>query len=98
MSEVLEQLGRATAKVHCVSDVDDASTPLVDFQTEEAIAAVVEGAEDDLIAEIVEFGLEYGARARADHALFVDAFREGRIPGVGPSGPDSDPDTATDTK
>jgi uncharacterized protein (DUF2252 family) len=39
MAEVLEQLGRATAKVHCVSDVDDASTPLVDFQVEDAVAA-----------------------------------------------------------
>ena len=85
MTEVLEQLGRATAKVHCVSDVDDASTPLVDFQTEDAIVAVVDGAEEELIREVVNFGLEYGARARADHALFVDAFRNGRVPGVGPT-------------
>ena len=85
MAEVLEQLGRATAKVHCVSDVDDASTPLVDFQTEDAIVAVVDGAEEELVAEVVEFGLEYGMRARADHALFVDAFRGGHIPGVGPT-------------
>jgi uncharacterized protein (DUF2252 family) len=86
MSEVLEQLGRATAKAHCVSDVDDASTPLVDFQTEDAIVAALDGAEDRFVTELVEFGLEYGARARADHALFVDAFRGGQIPGVGPSG------------
>jgi uncharacterized protein (DUF2252 family) len=85
MSEVLEQLGRATAKVHCVSDVDDESTPLVDFQTEDAIVAVVGGDGEELVAEVVHFGLEYGARARADHALFVDAFRGGQIPGVGPS-------------
>ena len=91
MVEVLEQLGRATAKVHCVSDVDDVTTPLVDFQTEDAIAAVVLGAEDDLVADVVAFGLDYGARARADHALFVEAFRNGRIPGVDSSadrGPD----------
>ena len=87
MSEVLEQLGRATAKVHCVSDVDDASTPLVDFQTEDAIVAALDGAEDEFVAELVDFGLQYGARARADHALFVDAFRGGHIPGVGPSRP-----------
>jgi uncharacterized protein (DUF2252 family) len=85
MTEVLEQLGRATAKVHCVSDVDDASTPLVDFQTEDAIVAALGGAEDEFVAEVVDFGLEYGVRARADHALFVDAFRGGHIPGVGPS-------------
>ncbi len=81
---VMDQLGRATAKVHCVSDADDESTPLVDFQTEEAIAAVVEGREDDLVADVVAFGLEHGHRAREDHQLFVDAFRSGRLPGVGP--------------
>jgi uncharacterized protein (DUF2252 family) len=85
MSEVLEQLGRATAKVHCVSDVDDESTPLVDFQTEDAIVAVVGDDQEHFVADVVDFGLEYGERARADHALFVDAFRGGRIPGVGPS-------------
>ena len=85
MIEVLEQLGRATAKVHCVSDADDDSTPLVDFQTEEAIAAVVEGAAEELVADLIAFGHEYGARARADHALFVDAFRNGRIADVAPS-------------
>jgi uncharacterized protein (DUF2252 family) len=82
MCEVLEQLGRATAKVHCVSDADDESTPLVDFQTEDAIEAAVRGREDELVGDVVAFGLEYGAQARRDHALFVDAFRNGRIPGV----------------
>ena len=84
IDEVLEQLGRATAKVHCVSDVDDESTPLVDFQTEDAIDELVEGHEDELVADVVAFGLEYGRQARDDHQLFVDAFRSGRIPGVGP--------------
>jgi uncharacterized protein (DUF2252 family) len=79
MAEVLDQLGRATAKVHCVSDADDESTPLVDFQVEDAVAAVVRGREDDLVADVVGFASEHAARVRADHALFVDAFREGRI-------------------
>ena len=79
MGEVLEQLGRATAKVHCVSDADDDSTPLVDFQTEDAVAAAVEGREDDLVAGVVAFSHEYAKRVRADHALFVDAFRAGRL-------------------
>jgi hypothetical protein len=30
----------------------------------------------------VEFGRAYGELARDDHRLFVDAFRNGRIPGV----------------
>lgn len=85
LEEVVEQLGRATAKVHCVSDVDNPDVPLVDFQTEDAIAEVVSGAEDDLVADVVEFGLAYGERARADHTLFVDAFRTGRFEHVDPS-------------
>ncbi len=86
MEEVLDQLGRATAKIHCVSDADDENTPLVDFQTEDAIAAVVGGAEDDLVSDVVAFGLEYSGRVRADHNLFVDAFRSGAIPGLGRHG------------
>jgi uncharacterized protein (DUF2252 family) len=79
MSGVLEQLGRATAKVHCVSDVDDVHTPLVDFQVEDAVAEVVRGREDDLVADLTAFALEYSRRARDDHRLFVDAFRAGKL-------------------
>jgi uncharacterized protein (DUF2252 family) len=85
LQDTLEQLGRATAKVHCVSDADDDSTALVQFQTEDAIAAVVEGREDDLVADVVAFAHEYAAQVRTDHALFVDAFREGRFSAVDPS-------------
>ena len=80
--EVLEQLGRATAKVHCVSDVDDTSTPLVDFQVEDAIVDAVRGREDELVQDLTAFALEYAAQARRDHALFVDAFRSGRVEGL----------------
>ncbi len=85
MGLVLEQLGQATAKVHCVSDEDMDETPLVEFQTEDAILEVIDGRVDEFAADIVRFGLEHATRVRADHALFVDAFRNGRIPGVGPS-------------
>jgi hypothetical protein len=78
---LLEGLGHATAKVHCVSDAGSEQT-LVDFQTEEAIMAVVEGREDEFAADLVAFGRAYGDLARDDHRLFVDAFRNGRIPGV----------------
>jgi len=84
LAEVLEQLGRATAKVHCVSDADDATTPLVDFQVEDAVAQVVAGRADELVAMLTSFALDYAAVARRDHALFVEAFRAGRIEGVGP--------------
>jgi uncharacterized protein (DUF2252 family) len=82
IGEVLEQLGRATAKVHCVSDVDDEDTPLVDFQVEDEVVAAVRGREEDLVADLTAFALEYASRARKDHALFVDAFREGRVEGL----------------
>ncbi|MDQ4020978.1 MAG: DUF2252 domain-containing protein [Actinomycetota bacterium] len=78
---VLDYLGRATAKVHCVSDSDSDHT-LVPFQTEEAIAAVVDGRDEEFVRWVSEFAIDYAAVARADHGLFVDAFRNGEIPGV----------------
>jgi uncharacterized protein (DUF2252 family) len=81
LAEVIEQLGQAVAKVHCVSDTDSDQT-LVDFQTEEAIVDVIGREVDDFVTDMVSFGLEYAVVVRDDHRLFVDAFREGRIPGV----------------
>jgi uncharacterized protein (DUF2252 family) len=81
LTEVIEQLGRAVAKVHCVSDTDSDQS-LVEFQTEEAIVSVVGDEVDDFVDDMVAFGLEYAATVREDHRHFVEAFREGRIPGV----------------
>jgi uncharacterized protein (DUF2252 family) len=78
---LLEYLGHATAKVHCVSDAGSEQT-LVDFQTEDAIMGVVEGREDEFARDLVAFGHAYGDLARDDHRRFVDAFRNGRVPGV----------------
>ncbi len=75
---LLAYLGQATAKVHCVSDAGSAEE-LVDFETEEAIEAVID---DDLPGELAEFGAKYGEQVRKDHGLFVDAFRNGEIPGL----------------
>jgi uncharacterized protein (DUF2252 family) len=84
IAPVVDYLGRATAKVHCVAD-SDADHSLVPFQTEEAIAQVVAGREDEFVAWVVEFAHDYAAQVREDHALFVDAFRHGRVPGVSAS-------------
>lgn len=81
LAEVIEQLGQAVAKVHCVGDADSDQS-LVDFQTEDAIVAAVGDRLDDFVADMVSFGLEYAATVREDHRHFVEAFREGRIPGV----------------
>jgi uncharacterized protein (DUF2252 family) len=75
---LLRCLGQATAKIHCVSDAGSAEE-LVDFQTEEAISAVLDG---DFASELAEFGADYGEKVREDHRLFVDAFRNGQIPGL----------------
>lgn len=81
IEEVVAALGQATAKIHCVSDADSDHT-IVDFQTEEAIAQVLHDRQEEFVQEIVDFGIDYAQRVRADHALFVDAFREGRIGSV----------------
>ncbi|WP_184676117.1 DUF2252 domain-containing protein [Saccharothrix violaceirubra] len=81
MLPVLEHLGHATAKMHCVSDEDSDQT-LVDFQCEEAIAAVVGGRDEEFTEDLVAFAHRYAARTRTDHSLFVDAFRSGHINGL----------------
>ncbi len=84
IAPVVEYLGRATAKVHCVADAD-ADHSLVPFQTEDAIAHVVAGREDEFVEWVTAFAHSYAAQVRADHALFVEAFRGGAIPGVSAS-------------
>ncbi|CAM3617550.1 DUF2252 domain-containing protein [Nocardioides zeicaulis] len=78
MRAVVELLGRATAKIHCASD-EDSQQDLVDFQVEEAIARSLEGRRKDYVGWLCDWGIAYAAQVRADHALFVDAFREGRV-------------------
>ena len=78
IASVVEQLGRATAKVHCASD-EDSDQSLVNFQVEEAVAASLEGRRRAFVEAVTDFGMEYAVQVRKDHALFVEAFREGRI-------------------
>ena len=83
MAQVVEVLGRATAKVHCTAD-EDSEQDLVTFQVEAAVVAALEGRRDEFVSWTVDFGIGYSATVRDDHALFVEAFREGRIGGVDP--------------
>jgi len=82
---VLAQLGRATAKLHCVGDADSDHT-LVPFQTEEAIVAMLAGRRQEFVADLVEFAHAYARRTQEDHRHFVDAFRAGAVPGISSSG------------
>ncbi|MEJ7843165.1 MAG: DUF2252 family protein, partial [Rubrobacter sp.] len=81
IAPVLDYLGRATAKIHCVAD-KDSDPDIVDFQTEDEIIEAISGKEDEFVQEMVDFGTGYSGIARDDHRLFVDAFRNGQIPGL----------------
>ena len=78
IAAVVDLLGRATAKIHCASD-EDSQQDLVDFQVEEAISRCWRGAARSSRRTASTSGSRTRRRVRADHALFVDAFREGRI-------------------
>jgi uncharacterized protein (DUF2252 family) len=81
---VLEQLGRATAKLHCVGDADSDHT-LVPFQTEDAVMAMIGGHRQEFVEDLVEFAHSYARRTQEDFRLFVEAFRAGAIPGISSS-------------
>ncbi len=77
--ELVDFLGQAIAKIHCVSD-DDSDHTLVPYSTEEAIYKMLQGKEDAFVDEMVRFGIEYGDIVRDDYRLFVDAFRNHMFP------------------
>ena len=81
LTEVIEQLGRAVAKVHCVGDADS-DQELVDFQTEDAIAERIGDRDDEFVDDMVEFGLDYAK----DGARRPPALRRGVPRGPNPRG------------
>ena len=79
MRAVVDLLGRATAKIHCASD-EDSDQDLVDFQVEAGRSSTsLKGRRREFGDWLCQWGIDYAVRVREDHALFVDAFREGRI-------------------
>lgn len=78
LADVVTFLGRATAKIHCASD-QDSDQDLVGVQVEEAIAASLKNRRTAFVEFLEDFAIEYAEQARRDYALFVDAFRAGRI-------------------
>ncbi|MDQ7903433.1 DUF2252 domain-containing protein [Phytohabitans sp. ZYX-F-186] len=81
LAGVVTDLGRAVARMHSVAD-DESSHDLVDFSTEETIVAAVDRDPEGFVAHLVDFAHEYGIRARQDHQIFVDLFRNGKLPGL----------------
>ncbi|GAB2973092.1 DUF2252 domain-containing protein [Streptomyces pseudoechinosporeus] len=82
IAAVVADLGRATATMHAAADDESGHSELVPFSTERAIDAAIAADESGFGDLLVDFAHAYGARARADHQIFVDLFRNGRIPGL----------------
>ncbi|MFG2296769.1 DUF2252 domain-containing protein [Streptomyces sp. NPDC048603] len=79
IAAVVADLGRATASMHAAADEDESGQSLVPFSTERAIDAAIAADEEGFAELLVDFAHAYGARARSDHQIFVDLFRNGRI-------------------
>ncbi|WP_419994174.1 DUF2252 domain-containing protein [Streptomyces boninensis] len=79
---VVADLGRATATMHAAADVAESGHSLVPFSTEKAIDEAISAHAEGFAQMLVDFAHDYGARARADHQIFVDLFRNGRIAGL----------------
>ncbi|GAA4845038.1 DUF2252 domain-containing protein [Kitasatospora terrestris] len=79
---VTEYLGRATATMHAAADESSSGHSLVPFSTEHAIDEAIGRDEAGFTAMLVDFAHTYGARTRTDHQLFVDLYRNARIPGL----------------
>ena len=82
ITAVVADLGRATATMHSVADNESGHSDLVPFSTDQAIDAVIGSDQAGFEDLLVKFAHEYGAQARRDHQIFVDLFRNGRIPGL----------------
>jgi len=84
LHDVVEQLGQATAKIHCVDD-DAAEHDLVQVSVEQVIADCVGDDVDGLVRDLQEFAHRYAEQVREDHTAFVDAFRGGAFAEVAPA-------------
>lgn len=79
--EVVENLGKCVAKIHCCSD-DDSDQTLINYSIEGAINAVLDGKEAEYVQYMTAFSEKYAERVREDYRLFVDAFRNHQIAGL----------------
>ena len=78
---LVQALGQATAKVHCVPDASS-DQELVDFDVEAAISEAIGDRVEVFADDVADFGSVYAELVREDHRRFVDAFRNGAIPGL----------------
>lgn len=93
MADLVAQLGRATAKIHCVADQDSehdlvlrtSGCSTIDVSVEEVVTACVGDEIEEFVSDLTSFAHAYGEQARSDHGLFVEAFRGGAFAGVTPA-------------
>jgi uncharacterized protein (DUF2252 family) len=78
---VVADLGQAVAIMHKAADKEGAES-LVPFPIDKAINEAIGSDETKFESFLTEFAFQYSDRVREDHRLFVDAFRNGRIPGL----------------
>ncbi|CAF1255952.1 unnamed protein product [Rotaria sordida] len=89
----VEYLGKAMAKIHCISDIDSIEKEkhaghhtdllplhIIPRHTERTIRKAIGGNDEGFIRDMISFAMTYGNRVRRDHRLFFEAFRNGRIP------------------
>ncbi|KAJ5414964.1 hypothetical protein N7509_000062 [Penicillium cosmopolitanum] len=81
MAAVVADLGTATAMMHGAGDDNARYSKLVPFSPEKAIDEAIMTDEGRFVDVLVAFAHEYSAQTRRDHHIFVDLFRNGRIPG-----------------
>lgn len=82
MVTVAADLGRATAMMHGAGDDDNRHSEIVPFSPEQAIDAAISSNESGFLDLLVQFAHDYSSQTRRDHGIFVDLFRNGRIPGL----------------
>ena len=80
MAGIVADLGRATAIMHGAGDDDARHSDLVPFSPEKAIDEAISKGEFEEF--LVRFALKYSAQIRKDHRIFVDLFRNGKVPGI----------------
>jgi hypothetical protein len=78
---VVKNLGQAVAIMHSAAD-NESEESLVPFSTEKAIDEVIGDDRENFEGFLVDFAHSYSDRARNDHQLFIDAFRNGKIAGT----------------
>ena len=69
----------ATQVAHLAWTDEVAVAAATDKQAWDAYVMDAIGDPEGFVEELVDFGISHAARTRKDHALFVEAFREGRF-------------------